>query len=76
MVSPGILIKPLEGSKNTSREDEAESSKMEAKAGGSNGLPFAIYIALIAYLDNRYVRHVNIDNIKNKTYRSSIIYSP
>ena len=42
MVRPGRLIKPLDGSKKTSREDEAESSKMEAKAGGSNGLPFAM----------------------------------
>jgi len=41
-VSPGRLIEPSEGSKNTSREDEAVSSNIEAKAGGNNGLPFAM----------------------------------
>lgn len=40
-VSPGRLTEPSEGSKNTSREDEAVSSNIEAKAGGSRGLPFA-----------------------------------
>jgi hypothetical protein len=40
MVSPGILSNPSEGSKKTSRTDEAESSKIEAKDGGSNELPF------------------------------------
>lgn len=41
-VSPGRLRSPLEGSKKTSRDDEARSSKIEAKAGGSKGLPFAM----------------------------------
>lgn len=50
MVTPGRLGKPLEGSKKTSREDDARSSNIEVKDGGSNGLPFAIYIALMAYL--------------------------
>jgi len=40
MVSPGTLSDPSEGSKKTSRTDEAESSKIEAKDGGSNELPF------------------------------------
>lgn len=39
---PGRFINPREGSKKTSREDEAKSSNIETKPGGSNGLPFAI----------------------------------
>lgn len=50
-MTPGRLTKPLEGSKKTSRDDDAESSKIDAKAGGSNGLPFAMYTALTAYLE-------------------------
>ena len=42
MVSPGTLSDPSEGSKKTSRTDEAESSKIEAKDGGSNELPFVM----------------------------------
>lgn len=49
IVRPGRLRWPVEGSKKTSRDDEAESSNIEAKAGGSKGLPFAMYTALIAY---------------------------
>lgn len=41
-VRPGRLIDPLEGSKKTSREEEARSSNTDANAGGSSGLPFAI----------------------------------
>jgi len=41
-VRPRTLNKLLEGSKKASREDDAKSSKTEAKVGGSNGLPFAI----------------------------------
>lgn len=41
-VKPGRFINPREGSKKTSREDDAKSSKMDTKSGGSNGLPFAI----------------------------------
>lgn len=41
-VTPGRLSMPLEGSKKTSSEDEARSSNIDAKAGGSSGLPFAI----------------------------------
>lgn len=40
MVSPGRLSEPSEGSKKISRTDEAESSNIEAKDGGSNKLPF------------------------------------
>lgn len=40
MVSPGRLSEPSEGSKKTSITEEAESSKIEAKDGGSNELPF------------------------------------
>ena len=40
MVSPGTLSDPSEGSKKTSRTDEAESSKIEANDGGNNELPF------------------------------------
>lgn len=49
-VNPGRFIVPRDGSKKTSREDEAKSSKRETKSGGSKGLPLAIYMALIAYL--------------------------
>lgn len=42
IVTPGRLGKPLEGSKKTSRDDEARSSNIEANAGGSNRLPCAI----------------------------------
>lgn len=41
-VKPGRFFNPREGSKKTSREDEAKSSKIDTKSGGSNGLPFAI----------------------------------
>lgn len=49
-LSPGKLTKPLDGSKNMSSDADAVSSKTEAKAGGSNVLPFAMYMDLIAYL--------------------------
>lgn len=49
-VKPGRFVNPREGSKKTSREDEAKSSKIEVKAGGSSGLPLAMYIDLMAYL--------------------------
>lgn len=39
---PGRLTRPLEGSKKISRDDEAESSKIEANAGGRSGLPLAM----------------------------------
>jgi hypothetical protein len=41
-VSPCISMEPLDGSKKTSRDDEAESSKSEANAGGRSELPRAI----------------------------------
>lgn len=41
-VKPGRFINPWEGSKKTSKEDEAKSSKIEEKAGGSSGLPLAM----------------------------------
>ncbi len=41
-VKPGRFINPREGSKKTSREDEAKSSNIDTNSGGSNGLPFAI----------------------------------
>lgn len=41
-VKPGTFTKPREGSKKASREEDAKSSNMDAKAGGSNGLPFAM----------------------------------
>jgi hypothetical protein len=41
-VSPCISMEPLDGSKKTSRDDEAESSKREANAGGRSELPRAI----------------------------------
>lgn len=47
---PWTSTEPLEGSKKTSREDDAESSNNEANAGGRSELPLAIYMARIAYL--------------------------
>lgn len=41
-VKPGTFTKPREGSKKASRDEDAKSSNMDAKAGGSNGLPFAM----------------------------------
>ena len=73
MVRPGRLTRPFEVSKNTSREEDAKSSKIDVKAGGSRGLPFAIYIALKAYLEEQKKFSVksNISQdeniIKNKT---------
>jgi len=53
-VSPGRFANPRDGSKNTSRDDEAKSSKIETKSGGSKVLPLAIYMALIAYLEKLF----------------------
>lgn len=41
-VKPGTFTRPREGSKKASREEDEKSSNMDAKAGGSNGLPFAM----------------------------------
>lgn len=41
-VRPGRFVNAREGSKKASREEEAKSSNMDTKSGGSNGLPFAI----------------------------------
>lgn len=49
-MNPGKFINPRDGSKKTSREEEAKSSKIETKSGGSKELPLAIYMALMAYL--------------------------
>ena len=43
------LMEPLEGSKKTSREEAAESSKRDANPGGSSSLPRATYTARMAY---------------------------
>lgn len=53
-VNPGRFANPRDGSKKTSRDDEAKSSKIETKSGGSKGLPLAIYMALIVYLDKLF----------------------
>ena len=62
MVSPGTLSDPSEGSKKTSRTDEAESSKIEAKDGGSNELPFVMQIALKTYLPITQRIFINLGN--------------
>jgi hypothetical protein len=60
-VNPGRFGNPRDGSKKTSRDDEARSSKIETKSGGSKGLPLAIYMALIAYLDKHFKLRHNSD---------------
>jgi hypothetical protein len=66
-VNPGRFANPCDGSKKTSRDDEARSSKIETKSGGSKGLPLAIYMALIAYLDKHFkLRHNSDTKLKRK----------
>lgn len=65
-VNPGRLIEPLDGSKKTSRDDEAVSSNIEAKAGGSSGLPFAMYTARTTYLKILLMRILKCMPIKAK----------
>jgi hypothetical protein len=67
-VNPGRFANPCDGSKKTSRDDEARSSKIETKSGGSKGLPLAIYMALIAYLDKHFKFSHNSDTKFKRKY--------
>lgn len=53
-MNPGKFANPRDGSKKTSRDDEARSSKIETNSGGRRVLPLAIYMALIVYLDKLF----------------------